>query len=271
MSQKTIFFVLCIVSVFQHGKTNWIEQPARCNNIARPDFLDVVKRGFKTAHYGNPRYDVNSVGMSLNHVLSWRAIKQRLSKELQEAYGAPPNRREQYRRKVANFINQLFSIDQDAVVRSENTGYVRIPSVQDHADYLNAGGANLGRVNNDILTRAMRRLNGMNFGVNVDCGEITSLLEDLFNSPANLRYGGVDKLEDLLDPMGDVNGVMTKKEHRWYVQDKYYENHGPSGINGGYYLESSTGKKIRGHTTVPLSNRKLYWIRCFHNNRTCRP
>jgi len=258
------------VSMFQHGKTNWIEQPAQCGAIRRPDWLDSVEPRFKMAHYGDRNFNASSVAMSLNHVLSWRAIKQRLSNALQDTYGAPTKRQEQGRRKVANFISQLFSIDQDAYVRTANTGYVRNPSVQDHADYLNANGALLVHRNNAILTRAMGKLNAINFNSPVNCGEIRSLLKDLFNSPANLRYGRRDFLDDLLDPMGDANGVMTKKENRWYVQDNYHINHGPSGFNGGYYLESSTGTEIRGHTTVPLSNRLLYWIRCYHNNRRCR-
>lgn len=286
MAGNTLFLSLCMLFLVRLGSAIWIQNNCgafwpRHNRPA--EFRDPVKNGFKRAHFGNPGAggfpNAAARGVSLNHVLSWRAIYERIENGMQATYDARTrNRKNRSKNNILEFINTLFSIDQDAYVRQylDGTEY----NEQDHADYLDTdtftqvrGGPvppTLAQKNRDYQTNALNTINRINFNNAVDCRAIKSILTDLYNAPANLRYGNEDMLGDLLDPMGDENGIMTKKEHRWYMQDNYFANHGPSGINGNYYLESSTGNEIRGHTVVPGSRRRLRWIRCYHNTHNCR-
>jgi len=252
------------------GSANWIKDRCGEATVKRPDILTSVEKDFRRAHFANSRADPKGAGLSLNHVLSWRGIKERMEKGLKETYEATTRDRKNTRQnKIRDFVNKLFTIDQDAYVRRYYDD--RNPDGQAHSIYLRSNRARLLTKNDEIKRNALTILNGINFNAAIDCAEIKRLLKALHNAPANLRYGRKDKLQDLLDPMGDRNGVMTRKEFQWYIQDNYFAQHGPSGFNNGYYLESSTGKEIRGHTVVPNTGRRLYWIRCYYNTPTCRP
>lgn len=90
------------------------------------------------------------------------------------------------------------------------------------------------------------------------------MLNDAFHAPANLRYGLKDKLDDLLDPMGNVEGKLTKKESHWISLRRY--NWEKSTINNMWYLESSTGLRLRERGGYVPS----YWIECSARDRNCQ-
>lgn len=269
MARNTLFFSVCIAYMLQLGSANWINGQCGATATNKPGFYANVEKRLRRAHFARSSARPNDAGLGLNHVLSWRAIKERIIKGLKQAYAAPVDRKIRKKNEIRNFVNKLLTIDQDAyVTRFYND---QNPSQQAHSAYLRSNRADLVTKNDELKTNALATLNGIDFNAAPDCDAMRSLLKDLNNAPANLLYGRRDMLGDLLDPMGDRNGVMTRKEFQWYMQDNYFAQHGPSGFNNGYYLESSTGKEIRGHTVVPNTGRRLYWIRCYYNTPTCRP
>ena len=99
----------------------------------------------------------------------------------------------------------------------------------------------------------------------------------MFNAPANLRYGNADTIGNSLDPMGDENGIMTRKEYEWFLEENYQPNgqlieplqripDGPGGTGGSYYWDSSSGRYPGGFIFFQGA---VSWIRCYHNNNSC--
>lgn len=263
MASTTLFFFLCIMIMFRLSSAIWLQN--NCPGVGRQPFAGAVARGFRRAHFRNANEDLGARRMSLNHVLSWRAIYEKIENGMQAAYDARTrSSKNRSKNNIFKFVNALFSIDQDGYVRKHYDG--TRPDGVDHATYLNAnpGGApeTLARINRNKQESALNIVNRMNFANAIDCVAIQDLLTDLNNAPANLRIGEEDSIGNLLDPMGDENGIMTKKEHRFYIQDGYILTRAPTLIRGSYYLESSTGKRITGRPDG-------WWIRCYHNTPNC--
>ena len=122
MDKKIFLCLAYAVSLIQLGSGNWISD--HCNNIPnRPGWIQEVQQGFKTAHFANPTIPTPQ-GMSLNHVLSWSAIKAIMSDLLQglnQANGV--NGWQSYNRKISlnSFIQRLFALDYEAYVRTDSS------------------------------------------------------------------------------------------------------------------------------------------------------
>ena len=135
--------------------------------------------------------------------------------------------------------------------------------------YLEENDARLKDANTGLRDASQTLLNGINFygenqgtvNINDNCIKIKSILENSFNSPANLRYGVQDKLGDLVDPMGDSHGIMSDMDVIWFSYEEYM--HDVHKIGDYYYLESSTGLHITGGPQVS------WFIRCQENNERC--
>ena len=115
-----------LVSVIQLGSGNWISN--NCNHETnletRPGWNGGIQNGFKMAHYGDPDR-VTDPGMSLNHVLSWAAIKAITSDLLQDMEQATTTlQRTNRKRLLRYFVERLFALDNEAYVNTASTNRV---------------------------------------------------------------------------------------------------------------------------------------------------
>jgi len=260
-----------IISMCHFGATDWIND--NCGHVAgRPRFYGSVDWRFRLAHFGDRDFIAGNIDMSLNHVLSWSLIKTKMAGLLRDVYTQQTRRGRGVRRTLLRaFINRIFQIDQQAYVDTTTTHGDFPRRAQAHEDYLNENGAGLVAVNTLLNNEALAILNQIDFTALPDCGNIGSLLEKVYNAPANLRYGSQDLLgrapdEIELDPMGDYRGRMTDKEYYWFASHNYawpIQQH-----QGVRYVQSSTGELVHG---LPgLNFGRASWIECRYNTHNCR-
>ena len=130
MARNTLFLFLCITLMLRLGSAVWLR--TNCGPVDRPKkFRGAVENGFKRAHFGTTYVDAGTYGMSLNHVLSWKSIKEHVENGMQAAYTSRTRiLQDRSRNNILNFINTLFSPDQYAYVRIFYDG--RRPDGIDH-------------------------------------------------------------------------------------------------------------------------------------------
>jgi len=272
--------------MIQLGSGNWISDNCHVPgfNIPddyRPEWKPGVVRGFRTAHFNNANFPLDGTNqvlrnrgekeISLNHVLSWAAIKEIMSDLLEDIYqtnGIFTNTQSTARKRLLrDFIIRIFTPDAEAYVRTESSRHAFNRRSEGHVAYLGANGADLITRNNEIRTNALNTLNDIDIPMiginNANCRRIKMLLNDVYNAPANLRYGMHDRLGELIDPMGDDDGRLTTKESHWISYNNY--DWQKSTINHLWYLESSTGRRLRERGVYVPS----YWIECPATNPNC--
>merc|ERR1712038_56616 len=265
------------------------ERPSWATSISIPG--QTIEADFRIAQFGgNPQnipsvWHKNSLIFTLNHVLSWSQIYTKLGYLMQD-WANTPN--QQTETAVRLFIRKVFQIDNQAYVNPafcsgyQNAGWNHQCTAVSHAGVLaktvNGNGPKLGGecpkkipfvaptssgTNAHFCGKALQAFEQIRMSGNSNIGKLSNknnvktILDNLFNAPANLRYGDSrtnSAIRDILDPMGKGSGRLTTKEKYWVsniqdetvrVSDECRSTKSTTRFWDNCYMSSTGEKKVR--------------------------
>jgi len=183
---------------------------------------------------------------SLDHVLAWSQIYW-IFDDLMQKWAKNPSTYT----NVIEFIRKVFQIDNQAYINPAFCNSKEVKTLKSegwnhqcqriaHKDLLklrNLGGdcptknKKQAGTNAHFCGQALEAFEQIRNHVNI-VGNLNKILDNLFNAPANLRYGDSKTnsvIREVLDPMGKADGRLTTKEQYWVTnigpQRKYSVQH----------------------------------------------